>query len=186
MPLRNKSLNEVEGMLKKNPRSTLRNFVLEVNKSSAELIIMTSSRSKLRGIDVARAFACSMQHDGTTIAIINFSERSKKLDVTEERPSVGSFIVSETGNHTSILRPDGDLLALELLSRRDFLNNLQSLNSTYDLVFLCADDDDAISLLSVLESQKTLHIMTASIKRTRSRALMTMRSLIPIQGLLHD
>mgnify|MGYP000633711639 CR=1 FL=1 len=101
-------------------------------------------------------------------------------------PSVGSFIVSETGDHTSILTPDDDLLALELLSRRDFLNNVQSLNSTYDLVFLCADDDDAISLLSVLERQKTLHIMLARIKRTRSRVLTTMGSLIPIRGLLYD
>lgn len=186
MPLRNKSLNEVEGILKKNPLSTLRNLVLEVNKSGAELIIMTSSRAKLRGIDVARALACYMQHDGTTIAIINFSERSKKLDVMEERPSVGSFIVSEIADRTSILRPDEDLLALEFLSRRDFLNNVQSLNSTYDLVFLCADDDDAISLLSVLERQKTLHIMLARIKRTRSRVLTTMGSLIPIRGLLYD
>ena len=185
MHLRNKSLNELEVLLLKNPLPTLRSLAVEVNKSGAKQIIITSSRAKLKSIDTAKALACYMQLDDIKVAIINFSERSKKLDIKEEMPSVGSFI-AETGGHLSILWPDGDLLAIDLVSRRDFLNNVQSLHSTYDLVFLCADDVDAISLLSALEGQKTFHIMVARIKHTKSRVLTNMRSLLPIQGLLHD
>lgn len=185
MPLRNKSLNELEAMLIKNPRPTLRNLAVEVNKSGVKQVIITSSRAKLKCMDTAKALACYMQFDGIKVAIINFSERSKKLDIKEESSSVGTFI-AETGGHTSILWPDGDLLPIDLLSRRDFLKNLQSLHSTYDLIFLCADDVDAISLLRALEGQKIFHVMVARIKHTKSRALANMRSLIPIQGLLHD
>ena len=186
MPLRNKSLDEIEAMLSKNPRSMLRNMAVGVNKSCANKIVVTSARARLKSIDAARALACYMQLDGAKIAIINFSGESKRLDVKEEGPSEASFIVSETCGHLSILRPDGDSLAIELLSRRDFLNNLQSLHSIYDLVFVCADDGDAISLLSALEGQKTFHIMLARTKNTKSRVLTKMRSLLPIQGLLYD
>ena len=185
MPLRNKSLNEVEVMLSKKPLSTLRNLAVEVNKSSARHIIITSSRAKLKCMDTAKALACYMQLDGVKVAIINFSEKSKKIDTKEERSPVGSFL-AETGGHTSILWPDGDLPAIELLSRREFLKDIQSLHSTFDLVFLCADDVDAISLLSALEGQKTFHIMVARIRHTKSKVLTSMRLLLPIQGLLHD
>ena len=49
-----------------------------------------------------------------------------------------------------------------------------------------ADNADAISLLSALEGQKTFHILVARIKHTKSTVLTNMRSLLPIQGLLHD
>ena len=75
---------------------------------------------------------------------------------------------------------------MELLSHRDFWGKIQSLNSTFDLVFLCADNEDAISLLSALEGQKTFHITLARTKNTKSATIAKMRSLLPIQGLLHD
>ena len=78
------------------------------------------------------------------------------------------------------------MAAMELLSQRDFWKNTQSLNSTFDLVFLCADNGDAISLLSALEGQKTFHITLARTEHTKSATLIHMRSLLPIQGLLYD
>ena len=121
-----------------------------------------------------------------SIAVIDFSSSSKKLDIDGERLSDGSFVVIESANNVSILRPGGDLAAIELLSQRGFWINTQSLNSTFDLVFLCADNDDAISLLSALEGQKTFHITLARTKTTKSTTLAQMRALLPIQGLLYD
>ena len=186
LPLRNKSLDDVNTMLVKKPRSVLRDMAVEIHKSAATQVVVTSSRAKLTGNDVARALASYMQSDTMTVAVIDFSSRAKKLDIDRERLSVGSFVVAESAGHVSILRPDGDLAAMELLSQRGFWENTQSLNPTFDLVFLCADNCDAISLLSALEGQKTFHITLARTKNTKSATLAQMRSLLPIQGLLYD
>ena len=186
LPLRNKSLNDLNTMLVKKPRSVLRDVAVEIHKSAATQVVVTSSRAKLTGSDVARALASYMQSDTMTVAVIDFSSRAKKLDIDRERLSVGSFVVAESAGHVSILRPDGDLAAMELLSQRGFWKNTQSLNSTFDLVFLCADNGDAISLLSAVEGQKTFHITLARTKNTKSATLAQMRSLLPIQGLLYD
>ena len=186
MPLRNKSLNDVNTTLIKKPLSVLRDMAVAVHKSGATQVVVTSSRAKLTGNDAARALASYMQSDTMKVAVIDFSSRDKKLDVDAERLSVGSFVVAESTGHVAVLRPDGDSAAMELLSQRDFWKNTQSLNSTFDLVFLCADNGDAISLLSALEGQKTFHITVARTKHTKSASLSHMRSLLPIQGLLHD
>ena len=186
LPLRNKSLDEVNTMLVKKPRTVLRDMAVEIHKSGATQVVVTSSRAKLTGNDAARGLASYMQSDTMKVAVIDFSSRAKKLDIDGERLSVKSFVVAERTGHVSVLRPDGDLAAMELVSRRDFWESTQSLNSTFDIVFLCADNDDAISLLSALEGQKMFHITLARTKKTKSATLAHMRSLIPIQGLLYD
>ena len=186
LPLCNKGLNDINTMLVKKPRSALRDVAVEIHKSAAEQVVVTSSRAKLTGNDVARALASYIQSDAVKVAVIDFSSRAKKLDFDNERLSIGSFVVTESAGHISILRPDGNLAAMELLSHRGFWGNIQSLNSTFDLVFLCADNSDAISLLSALEEQKMYHITIARTKKTKSATLMQMRSLLPIQGLLYE
>jgi len=186
LPLRNKSLDDLNSMLEKQPRSVLRDTAVEIHKNAATQVVVTSSRAKLTGNDVARALASYMHSETMKVAVIDFSSRAKKLDIDHERLSVGSFVVAESAGHISILRPDGDLAAIELLSQRSFWKNIQSLNSTFDLVFLCADNSDAVSLLSALEEHKTFHITVAKTKKTKSATLIQMRSLLPIQGLLYD
>ena len=186
LPVRNKSLNDLNTMLIKKPRPALRDVAVEIHKSSAKQVVVTASRTKLTGNDVARALASYMQSDAVKVAVVDFSSRAKKLDIDLERLSVGSFVVAESASHIAILRPDGDLAAMELLSQRSFWKNIQSLNSTFDLVLLCADNSDAISLLSALEGQKMFHITIAKTKKTKSATLIHMRSLLPIQGLLYD
>ena len=186
LPVRNKSLNDLNTMLIKKPRPALRDLAVGIHKSSAKQVVVTASRTKLTGNDVARALASYMQSDTVKVAVVDFSSRAKKLGIDLERLSVGSFVVAESAGNISILRPDGDLAAMELLSQRSFWKNIQSLNSTFDLVLLCADNSDAISLLSALEGQKMFHITIAKTKKTKSATLIHMRSLLPIQGLLYD
>jgi uncharacterized protein involved in exopolysaccharide biosynthesis len=186
LPLRNKSLNNINITLMKKPSSTLRDLAVEIHKSAAKQVVVTSSRAKLTGNDVARALASYMQSDALKVAVIDFSSRAKKLDLDDEGLSVDSFVVAERAAHISILMPDGELKAMELLSHRGFWGNIQSLNARFDLVFLCADGSDVISLLSALEGQKIFHITIARTKKTKSAILKHMRSLLPIQGLLYD
>ena len=186
LPLRNKSLEDVNAMLRKKPYSVLRDIAVEINKSDTTQAVVTSSRAKLTSNDLARALACYMQSDSMKIAVIDFSSMAKKLDIDEERLSIGSFIVTESTGNVSILRPKNDFLAMELLSQRDFAKNVQALSSNIDLLFMCADNSDAISLLRALQGRKTFHITLARIKYTKSSTLAYIGSLIPIQGLLHD
>jgi hypothetical protein len=173
-------------MIVKKTRPVLRNMAVEIHKSAATQVVVTSSRAKMTGNDVALALACYMQTDTTKIAIINFSSRDKEIYIDEDKLSIGSFDVTESTDQISVLIPRGNLSIMELISHKDFCEKIQSLNSTFDLVFLCADNSDAISLLSALEGQKTFHVTLARIKNTKSATLAHMRSLLPIQGLLHD
>jgi hypothetical protein len=186
LPLRNKSLEDVNTMLVKKPRPVLRDMAVEIHKSAAAQVVVTSSRAKMTGNGVARALASYMQSDTMKVAVIDFSSKAKKLDIDEEKLSVGSFDVAESADQISVLIPGDDLSVMESLSHKDFWKKIQSLSSTFDLVFLCADNGDAISLLSALEGQKMFHVTLARIKNTKSAVLAQMRSLLTIQGLLHD
>jgi hypothetical protein len=161
-------------------------MAVEIHKSGAKQVVVTSSSSKLSSKDAALALAIYMKSETMKVAVIDFSSSSKKLDFNDEMNSVESFVISEHAGLISVLRPDGDLTAMELLIQKDFCKNIQSLNSTFDLVFLCADNVDAISLLRALEGQKTFHITLARTKKTKSTTLAQMRSLLPIQGLFYD
>tara|TARA_B110000977_G_scaffold187774_1_gene255222 strand:+ start:1455 stop:3398 length:1944 start_codon:yes stop_codon:yes gene_type:complete len=186
LPVRNKNLNDLNSVIIKKPRSVLRDMAVGIHKSAATQVVVTASRAKLTGNDVARALASYMQSDTVKVAVVDFSSSAKKLDIDHDGLSIGSFVVEENLGHVSILRPGGDLAVMELLGQRGFYNNIKSLNSTFDLVFLSAEDSDAISLLRALEGQKTFHITLARTKKTKSATLAQMRSLLPIQGLLYD
>ncbi|MDA9947516.1 Wzz/FepE/Etk N-terminal domain-containing protein [Planktomarina temperata] len=185
-PLRNESLTELKSLVVKKPRPVLRELAVEIHKSAATQVVVTASRTKLTGSDVARALASYMQSDTVKVAVVDFSSSAKKLGGDHDLPSVGSFVIAENAGHVSILAPGSDITAMELLSQRDFFKTIESLNSTFDLVFLSADGGDVISLLRALEGQKTFHISLARTRKTKSATLEQMRSLLPIQGLLYD
>ena len=186
MPLKNKSLNKIKIILQNKPFTILRDMAVEIHKSELTQVVITSSRSKLTSSNVARVLASYMQSNSMKISVIDFSSKESALDIDVKRLSVGSFVIAETSDNVSILRPDGDFDVMEMLSQRDFIKNLQSLSSTTDLLFLCADNEDAVSLLSALRNQKIFHITLAKRKRTKTVTLAHMRSILQIQGLLYD
>lgn len=186
LPLRNKNLNDLISILAKKPNAVLRELAVEINKNAITQVVVTSSLAKMTSNDVARALCSYMQSDTMKVAVIDFSSKPKKQNTDDEKLSIGSFNITERAGHLSALKPVGSLEAIEMLSQRDFWENIQSLNSTFDLVFLCADDRNALSLLSALEGKKMLHITLARSKKTKSNTLAQMRSLLPIQGLIHE
>ena len=186
IPLRECSLSDLNVRLKIKTPLVLRDLVMEINKSGTNQVVVTSLRAKLTGNDVARALASCMQSKTSRVAVINFSRNDEKLSSQSETVSVGSFAVIEVDGQVSALMPDSDVSVSDLLSQRDFLDNLQLLSSNFDLIFLCADNGNALGLLRALEGQKMFHITLARTKHTKSDSLLKMRSLLPIQGLLHD
>ena len=186
LPLQNKSFSEISSILQRKPRAVLRDMAVEIHKSGATHVVMTSSNSKLSGICTAQALASYMQSEALKVAVIEFTSKIKKPDIDTEKVSFGSFVVVEHFDYVSVLKPGGKLAAIELLSQKDFWVNIQSLNSNFDLVFLCADNSDAISLLSAVEAQNAFHFTLARTKQTKSATLAAMRSRLPIQGLLYD
>ena len=183
---RNKSLEYISTMLMKKSYSVLREMAVEIHKNDTTQVVVSSSHAKLKGNDVARALASYMQSESTKIAVIDFSSKVIKPDIHKEIFSVGPFNVYESAGNVSVLRPDDDITAMELLSQKEFNKNKQFLISNFDLLFLCADNNDAISLLRALEGQKTFHISLVRTRKTKSANISLMRTLIPIQGLLHD
>lgn len=186
LPLRKRNLSELNTILLRNPYAVLRDLAVEIFNSNTNQVVVTSSRAKLTANDMARALASYMQSNSMKVAVIDFSSKAKKLDVDKERITIESFMVMESVGNLSILRPESDFSAIELLSQKDFVKNLRSLCSTIDLLFLCADNDDAISLLRALQEQKIFHVTLARTKHTKSATLTHMRSFFPIQGLIHD
>jgi uncharacterized protein involved in exopolysaccharide biosynthesis len=185
-PLRNKSLVEINTHIKKKPHSVLRDISVEIHKSGTVQTIVTSSRAKMTANKTALALALSMQSDKTKIAVINFSEKHEKQSFNADQASVGSFLIAESEGQVSLLEPLENTKAMDLVSHKEFLNKIRSLETTFNMIFLCADNGDAISLLRALEGQKVFHLALARVKRTKSDAILSMRSLLPIQGLLHD
>ena len=186
LPLRRKSLKDINIILMKKPRSILRELAVEINKYAYTHVVITSSRAKMTGNDVARALSIYMQSDTMKIAVIDFSSKKEKQNIDGKKLSIGSFVVAERIEHLSVLKPDGDFEPIEMLSQKDSWEKIQSLKSTFDVIFLCANNNKAISLLSALQGKKMLHITLARTRKTKSVTLSQMRSLLPIQGLLHD
>jgi len=186
IPLRNKSLKDINSILVKKPRTVLRDMAVEIHKSDTSKVVLTSSRAKLTGNDLARALALYMQSDSVKIAIIDFSPKAKKLDIDKQKLFSKSFAIVESIGNILVLKPDSNLAAIDLLCQKDFMKNIQALKSTVDLLFLCADDEDAISLLRALQEKKIFHIALAKTRSTKTADLVQMNSLLPIQGLLHE
>ena len=184
--LRNKSLIKMGNQLSKKPRSVLRDIAVEINKSEAKQVVITTLNTKLKADDTAKALAITMQSDSIKTAIINFSKRNNEQIIDGEQKSVGSFIISSSKGNVSILTPGDNLGAMDLISNKDFLKNIQHLNTKFDLIFLCADNNDTISLLRALEGGEMFHLTVARTRHSKSSSILHMRSLLPIQGLLHD
>jgi uncharacterized protein involved in exopolysaccharide biosynthesis len=185
-PLRNKSLSQINTQIKKKPRPVLRDIAVEIYKNGSTQVVITSSQAKMKASDLAQVLALSMQSTSTKIAVIDFSNTVNKLSINHDRDYSNLFVDVNNEGNVFVLRPKGDLAAIEMISQKDFLENIKLLNSSFGLILLCADNGDAISLLRALEGQKAFHLTLARTKYTKSDNLQSMRLLLPFQGLIHD
>ena len=171
---------------KKKQQPVLSDIVVEIHKSNTTSVITTSLSAKITAYEVALALALSMQSRDTKIAVINFSSKVINQPINANLDSLGEFIVTAHVDNVSVLRKKDEMTSMQFISQKNFFKNIQSLNSNFNLLFLCADNSDAISLLRVLEMKEIFHLTVARTKHTKTKDLTSIRSLIPIQGLLHD
>ena len=97
-----------------------------------------------------------------------------------------SFINLENQESISILAPITNSNALDILSKREFVNKLKSLNKLYDFTFICAESSDADSLLLATQHLESYHLAIVKNKYTKAQILSQVNNLAPIQGLLYE
>lgn len=182
--LRKHNYNDKKTMLEKKPRIILGDIAVEIYNGDSKFIAFTSSNAKLTAYDIAQLMSIYMQSEDVKVAIINYS--NKKFETNKEDLSISAYKVSQSYDNVSILTPKLQLGSMRHVSERDFVKNLQSLKSSFDFIFLCAENSEAISVLRSVQSQKLLHIMIARIKYTKYDFISRTSYIKPIQVLLHD
>jgi uncharacterized protein involved in exopolysaccharide biosynthesis len=181
--LRGHQINQTNKSVSIKSLSILRNLTIEIHKKSSPTIVITSSNSKLKGSEVAKALATYMQSDDLKLAIINFSQKTKFI---QDSGSSDNFIKSEVSGNVTILQPNNRPENIELLSQQSFNKQIKSLNKQYNFIFCCADNLEAISLVGVLAGQDLFHMSIARRKHSRLKILKQLHSQLPIQGLLYE
>jgi uncharacterized protein involved in exopolysaccharide biosynthesis len=184
--LRKQSLIEIQKSLKNKSFKSLRDLSLEIHKSGKTQILVTSLNAKLNGYELGRCISSYMQSEKFNIAVVNLSSISDQVQINLERIKDTSFVVTESNNQVSILKPDNKLNSLDFMSQKGFLTQVQNLAKSFDLIFLCADNDDALCLVRAIDIKNTYSILIARTRQSQQKKLAEMHKLFPIQGLLHD
>ena len=81
--------------------------------------------------------------------------------------------------YTESIPPPGD-------TSPSILTLFKSIESDFDLVFISADNFDAISLLNTYVSQDVLHFTSARVRKTKFDALTELCKILPVQGLIYE
>jgi hypothetical protein len=187
LKIRNRPFKVINKLMTNKSRSALRNLAVEIHKSDAAKVAFTSLNSRLKAYDLAKALATYMQSDIVKIAVINFSEKTLTNHISEKNAlSHNLFITAEVYKNISILHTRKDLVLIELLGQSDFQKQIEMLHPEFDIIFLCADNSEAISLASAVTIQKLSHMTIARLKRTKSQNLAQLHKLLPIQALIHE
>ena len=183
LSLRRRDLVEITSLIANRHLTALRCLATEVHKHSSNQIIITSASSRLKSIDLARGLATYMQTDQYNIGIINFSEQTEKLKSFD---TVGSFFIKSKVGNVSHLQPKNIENTVDFLGKRNLHEQLEIVQSKFDIVFLCADNIDAISLARAIYGSDTFHLVITRLKHTQSQHLTQLRKLLTIQGLLYE
>lgn len=187
---RRQTLKDINKLLTNKSRKSLRLLLIdltaEIHKNGVNKIIVTSLLSKNKASDVAKVIATYIQSDTSKIAIIDFSDNVRNNTNGKKLNNIDNFGITEEFENISILRPSNTLDSIELLGRHDLDKQLKSLHLTFDKLFLCADNNDAISLAGAINEQKTTHFTIVKLNKTKSKVLNHMRSLLTIQGTIHE
>ena len=111
---------------------------------------------------------------------------AKQSDKQKEKKSVGLFTLIDKKAAISVLQPTHNIRSIDFLGRRDFQEQLQLIQSNFDLIFISADNTSAINLATAYSGQDVLHISSVRMKHTKHNNLLKLRKLLPIQGLLYE
>lgn len=182
-----RSFEKMKSIQVKKSFPSLRDLAIEINNSGNNTFkILTSSKSKIKSTDLAKALAIYMQTNDKKIGIVSFSQKNSNSFNENIMLSNETFIINENWENISMLTPNHEMNVIKTLSDTNFVESLKIINKKFDLMFLCADDADSFSLLRALQSENNFHITLTKTRCTKSDTLPIMRSISQIQGLLYD
>jgi uncharacterized protein involved in exopolysaccharide biosynthesis len=183
---RRMSFSEITHHLPQTSLATLRELALKIHNTKNTIVVFTSLNSRLKGSNVAKALASYMQSDHLKIAIIDLSLNSNQINNKTKPLYDGLFTLIGKEANICILEPNNKLKSIEFLGQRNFHTQIQSIHSDFDLIFLSADNIEAINLANVYAGKEVFHITSARIKRTKSYILTKLYKILPIQGFLYE
>lgn len=183
---KNLNLEETDQLVHKKYHPVLIDLSVEIYKSSASHIVISSSKASIASYNIAKALACCMQSKKNNIAIIDFSNNKSVSNSEMENTTIAPYKISKIMKEVYILNSKDSKNNIEIVSQRSYLNDLQKLKKKFDLLIMCVDNKETLSSLRALEGQDILHITLAKTKRTKLRMIDEIQSLLPIQGLLYE
>ena len=119
----------------------------------------------------------------SSFALMSSESGSLPTPVVQE-PMIEKPAVLE--ENISILYVNNSAPPLDLFSMGNFEENWKSIDKNFEYIFMCADNDEAITLVRAIGDLNVYHILLAKTKLTKSSMLSKICTIIPIQGLLHD
>ena len=171
--------------LAQNQLLTLRNITQELYKSNSRYNIITSLDSRILASVVANAIAHFMMTRKSKIAIVDLSGHLIKSKSTTKANPKDHFLLSENKEFISIFVPNHAYESIDMFSHPNLLENLDLLTKAFDRTFICANNDDAISLSQIMEDETTFHVLISRRVHTKIKMLLNIKLYLPIQGLLH-
>ena len=183
--LRSKSLYDLKNTMKQKPIPILRDLSMEIHKNPSSFVVVSSLNTKLKSVELARLLASFMQIDIMKIAIIDFSRKAKvsiNIDVSD---TVGAFCIIENDDKVSLLQLKSDQNPIDFISQRDFFDDIDHLNKTFDLIILCADNNDSLSLTRAIQLKDVFHILLTRVKHSKVKMVSQILDIKSVQGLLH-
>jgi uncharacterized protein involved in exopolysaccharide biosynthesis len=184
--LSRRSLVKIKSILQKKPYPVLRDLSVEFYKSNLNTIILSTSQAKHSAADIANLLAVYMQSDDEKFAIIDFSFGKKKINPNPNFFLNDTFMILSDESNITNLVPNTTLDAIESVGDRNFIENLDALSKTFDTIIVCANNEDVMSLIRAVDAKKVYHISSTRRGYTKEKNLSDIRSIIPIQGLLHE
>jgi len=183
---RKKSLRQIIKIITNKSFPALRDITVEINKNSSGFVLVSSAQSKLKSFEFALTLASYMQRDKVKVAVINFSHKNSKLFHKEKHNQYGAFEQIDEEVNISILRPVNYTEPMDFLGNKDFSQNLIVLKKSFDIIFICSDNNDALSLVRAIRIEDIFHIVLTRLKHTKVESLVQMQNIIPTQGLFYD
>tara|TARA_B100000780_G_scaffold278726_1_gene253370 strand:- start:6785 stop:8773 length:1989 start_codon:yes stop_codon:yes gene_type:complete len=185
MFLRKKKLKELKSTINKS-LPVFRDLIVEIHSQSANFVVVSSLATKIKSHELAKIMSSIMQNETIKIATINFSHSGRMQSDNLGTEIIGDFQLLERENNISVLTLKDDLEPMSYVSQRDFSASLQLLSETFDIIFVCADNIDALSLVRAIKIENIFHIMLTRIKHTKRKNLFQISMVKSIQGLLYE
>jgi uncharacterized protein involved in exopolysaccharide biosynthesis len=180
-----KKLSVSKNIINKKAQLILRRLIVDIHRSSCKFVIISSANTKFKSNDLAHLISRYLIDSKINIAVIDFSSDGMKPSVDKETDKFGDYQICNVNKNINFLKPTNHSMPIDFLNQANFSEELQSLNKSFDLIFVCGDDNDSISLARAVNFKEVFHILLARTKYSKRQLLLEIKKSKPIQGLMY-